>query len=539
MTTGWNFGDVFDMVAGQVPDAPAQIHGDHTVTWSEFDRRTNAFARDLIEAGLGHQARVGSYLYNGTDYFETVIGAWKAALVPFNTNYRYGPAEVAYLFDDADAEAIVFHTSFTPVVDEARHSLPLVKRWYAIDDSGTGVPDWAVSYEQVISESTDHGPVEPPWGRHGDDLLMLYTGGTTGMPKGVMWRQDDLFTVLGRGGQPLLGIGPARNLDELAARTAANHTLLVACPMMHGTGLFGGLSIMQLGGAVAALPSRTFDPAELWRTVDQHGVTCMSIVGDAFARPMLAELDERRDDYDLSTLQLVMSSGVMWSQEVKDGLIGHLPQVTLADSFSSSEAVGLGASASSASGTESTARFRIGRRCKVFTEDGREVEPGSGEAGLVAVGGAIPLGYHKDPEKTAATFRVFNGERYSVPGDWATVETDGTLTLLGRGSVCINTGGEKVFPEEVEEVLKRHAAVRDAVCVGVPNERFGETICAVVEPHDGYTPVLDDLSQHVRSSLAAYKAPRHLLLVDSIGRAPNGKVDYKTLTRQARDSVLG
>jgi 3-oxocholest-4-en-26-oate---CoA ligase len=528
-------GDVFETVAGVVPDAPAQIHGDVVRTWGEFDRRANALAQDLIDAGLGQQAKVGCYLYNCPEYLEVMQAAFKAAMVPFNTNYRYGPEEVAYLFDNADAEAVVFHTSFGELIDGIRSRVPGVRRWYAIDDDGSGVPPWAIGYTDVVESGADR--TVPPWGRSGDDILMLYTGGTTGMPKGVMWRQDDLFTVLGRGGNALVGVPPAESLDDIAERVTGGVTLLVACPLMHGTGQFSAFGIMQLGGAVTVLPSRHFDAAELWRVVDERSVNVMSIVGDAFARPMLAELDAHRDQYDLSSVVAMISSGVMWSQEVKDGLIRHIPQVTLSDNFASSEALGLGSSVSRAGATESTARFRVGPRCKVFTEDDREVEPGSGEAGMVAVGGAIPLGYYKDEAKTASTFRTVDGVRYSIPGDWATVDEDGTLTLLGRGSVCINTGGEKVFPEEVEEVLKRHAAVHDAVCVGVPDERFGETICAVVEPRPGEAPALDELSAHVKASLAAYKAPRHLVVVDTIGRAANGKVDYKRLTAHAREVV--
>ncbi len=531
---GWNFGDVFEVVAEAVPDRPAQIHGDVVRTWREFDRRANALAHDLRDAGLGQQSKVACYLYNGPEYFEVVQGSFKGAFVPFNTNYRYGPEEVAYLFDNADAEAVVFHSSFAELLDSIRGQLPLVKRWYAVDD-GPGIPPWAVSYEALVGDGADR--MVPPWGRSGDDLLMLYTGGTTGMPKGVMWRQDDLVTALGRGGNALVGIPPAESLDEIAERATGGVNLLVACPMMHGTGQFTAFGTMQVGGAVVALPSRRFDPAELWRVVEERSIHVLAIVGDAFARPMLAELEANPGGYDTSSVLAMISSGVMWSQEVKDGLIRHIPQVVLSDNFSSSEALGMGTSVSRAGATESTARFKVGPRCKVFTEDGREVVPGSGEAGMVAVGGPQPVGYYKDQAKTDATFRVVDGVRYSIPGDWATVNEDGTLNLLGRGSVCINTGGEKVFPEEVEEVLKRHPSVRDAVCVAVPDDRFGEAICAVVEPEGTTAPGLDELSTHVRASLAAYKSPRYLVVVDTIGRAANGKVDYKGLTARARAEV--
>jgi fatty-acyl-CoA synthase len=294
---------------------------------------------------------------------------------------------------------------------------------------------------------------------------------------------------------------------------------------------------MNLGGAVVSLPSRHFDVHELLSEVERNKVNSIIIVGQAFAGPILDALDEDPDRFDLSSVLMMSSSGVMWSQDNKEGLLRHLPQAALFDSFGSSEAVGMGASVSTAGGASQTARFQIGPSCAVFTEDGHRVEPGSGERGLVAVGGFIPLGYYKDEAKSAQTFRTFEDRRWSVPGDWAEVNEDGTLVLLGRGSVCINTGGEKVFPEEVEEALKRHPSVRDAVAVGIPDSRFGETICAVVEAIDGATPELRELSDFVKEHLAHYKAPRHLVLVSTIGRAPNGKVDYKRLKGVALEQL--
>jgi fatty-acyl-CoA synthase len=357
------------------------------------------------------------------------------------------------------------------------------------------------------------------------------------MPKGVMWRQDDLFNVLGAGGHALLGIPPATSVQEVADRIDPQQpgfVLLSACPLMHGTGQFTSLIAMNLGGAVVTLPSRHFDVSELLSEVERNQANSIVIVGQAFAGPMLDHLDAHPDRHDLSSVLMISSSGVMWSQANKDGLLQHVPQAALFDSFGSSEAVGMGASVSTTGGSSQTARFQIGPDCAVFTEDGRIVQPGSGERGLVAVGGFIPLGYYKDPDKSAATFRTFTGadgrsRRWSVPGDWAEVAADGGLVLLGRGSVCINTGGEKVFPEEVEESLKQHPTVRDAVAVGIPDDRFGEAICAVVEAAEGAEVHLDELSAHVREHLAAFKSPRHLVVVDSIGRAPNGKVDYQRL----------
>jgi len=537
--SAWNFADVYEAIATRVPDHPCQIQGDRVITWAEFDARTNALAHDFIAAGLGRQSKVAAYLYNGPEYLETYIAAFKGAFAPVNTNYRYGPEEVAYLFDNADAEAVVFHASFSSLIDGIRGRLGKVKRWYAVAEPGHPVPSWAVDYDAVVGR-VGAGPVRTAWGRSPDDLLLLYTGGTTGMPKGVMWRQDDLFNVLGSGGNAVLGIPPVASIDELVARldpATPGLVLLSACPLMHGTGQFSSLLAMNVGGAVVTLPSRSFDVDELLSTVESRRVQTLIIVGQAFAGPILENLESNPGRHDLSSLLMISSSGVMWSQENKQGLLRHIPQVILFDSFGSSEAVGMGGSVSMAGAAVETAKFQLGPTCAVFTEEGRRVVPGSGERGLVAVGGFIPVGYYGDEAKTKQTFRTFEDQRWSVPGDWAEVLADGTLVLLGRGSVCINTGGEKVFPEEVEEVLKRHVSVRDAVAVGIPDDRFGETICAVVEATPGVTPTLDELNIHVKSALAPYKAPRHLVVIDTIGRAPNGKVDYKRLRGVALDRL--
>lgn len=527
--TDWKFADNYDAIAAAVPDRPCQIHGDTIVTWGEFERRAAALAADLLAAGLGHQAKVACYLYNGPEYLEATYAAFKAALVPVNTNFRYGPDEIHYLFDNADAEAVVFHATFTELLDGIRDRLPGVKRWYVVaDDAGKG-PDWAVPYADVV---TSGATLADAPARSGDDLLFLYTGGTTGMPKGVMWRQDDLFNVIGAAGNALQGLAPATSVGEVAERAAANPNpprTIVCCPLMHGTGQFSSFISMNAGGTVITLADRKFDVGQLFETVERWSATNLVIVGQAFAGPMLDHLDANPDRYDLSSVVSIGSSGVMWSHDNKQGLLRHMPQVLLADSFGSSEAVGLGISVSAAGQAEQTARFMITENNAVFTDDGRRVEPGSGEMGMVAVGGFIPVGYYKDEVKSAATFRTIDGRRWSIPGDFATVNEDGSIHLLGRGSVCINTGGEKVFPEEVEEALKTHPTVRDAVVVGMPDERFGETICGVVEAADDAS--IDDaaLRAHVATQLAAYKAPRNVIVVDSIGRAANGKVDYKRL----------
>jgi acyl-CoA synthetase (AMP-forming)/AMP-acid ligase II len=469
-------------------------------------------------------------LYNCPEYLESVFACFKASFVPVNTNYRYGDDELAYLWDNADAVAIIFHGSFADRIDRLRERLRRVKAWVWVDDGAGPCPDWAIDYEDAAKS---HGErVAPSWGRSSDDLYLLYTGGTTGMPKGVMWRQDDLFAAL--------NAGASVKHDEGAGLAGVRRTVqsnglvyLPACPLMHGTGAFTAFTGLNVGGPVALLAGRAFDARELLDTVAAERVNVMSIVGDAFAKPILKALDESPGRWDISSLNVVVSSGVMWSEPTKQGLLNHHSGMLLVDSFASSEALGMGRSISSSVGRAETARFVLGRNARVIDEEGRDVVPGSGAIGLLAVSGRNPLGYYKDPEKSARTFRTIDGKRYSVPGDNAMVDADGTLRVLGRGSGCINTGGEKVFPEEVEEVLKLHHAVRDVVVVGVTDDRFGEAICAVVEPNPHVALHPDDLGAHVKSRLASYKAPRHFVVVDSIGRAANGKADYKGLKARA------
>ncbi|MGH6909171.1 MAG: AMP-binding protein [Phenylobacterium sp.] len=535
--SSWTFADVWEAIAAAQPDHPAHIQGDRVLTWGEFDARSDALAAHLIDAGLDHQAKVAAFLYNGPEYLETYYAAFKGGFAPVNTNYRYGPEELFYLFDNADAQAIVFHAGFADVVETIRGRLGQVKSWIAVAEPGHPAPAWAEDYDAIVARVPAKRPVKAPWGRSVDDLLLLYTGGTTGMPKGVMWRQDDLFNVVGAGGNVLRGLAPIESIEEAASRLSNpahfRPITLVACPQMHGTGQFSSFISMNQGGTVATLPSRKFNAIELWNEAERLQADGIVLVGLAFSTPMLEALDANPGRWDLSKVLSMSSSGSMWSQENKRGLLSHCTNAMIFDSFGSSEAVGLGASASAPGAEVQTAAFVIGPNCAVFTEDGRRVEPGSGERGLVAVTGFLPVGYYKDAEKTAKTFKTMEGGRWSVPGDWAEVNVDGTLKLLGRGSVCINTGGEKVFPEEVEEALKTHPIVRDAVVVGLPDALFGERICAVVETDGSSQPTLAELSEHVRQTLAGYKAPRDLVLVDSIGRAPNGKVDYKAVKDRA------
>ncbi len=529
----WNYADVWEVVADTLPDAPALIQGDRSQTWAQTDRRANGVGRWLLDRDVAHQDKVALYLYNCPEYLEAIFASFKVGLVPVNTNYRYGEDELVYLWDNADVVAVVFHGSFSDRIEGFADRVPQVRSWLWVDDGIGPCPAWATPYEDAASTGStgsSQRPV-PPWGRSGDDIYMLYTGGTTGMPKGVMWRQDDLFARMNAAG--FRRYGDEAGLEDIRRELRQNGpgmTLLPACPLMHGTGGITALECLSEGGSVVTLVGHHFDPIELLDTVEREKVNGLIIVGDAFAKPILAALDEHPGRWDLSSLLGIVSSGVMWSEETKQGLLRHSSTVLLLDAFSSSEAIGMGASVSSGGATAHTAQFTLGPDVQVLDPEGKPVHPGSGEVGVLAIGGRNPIGYYKDEAKTAATFKTYDGVRYSIPGDYAEVDEDGEIHLLGRGSVVINTGGEKVYPEEVEEAVKTYPGVADAVVVGIPNERFGEEIVAAVElaPETASSTVsAEDIREHVKKRLATYKAPRKVRFVSSIGRSPSGKVDYK------------
>jgi acyl-CoA synthetase (AMP-forming)/AMP-acid ligase II len=528
---GWNLAAIWERNADRFPDAIAQVQGERRSTWTQFDRRADGIAATLIAAGAAHQDKVAHYLYNAPEYLESMFGLFKAGLVPVNTNYRYTDDELLYLWTNADAVAVIFHGTFAARCATLRSQLPAVHTWIWVDDGTDACPNWAIDYEVAAASAT--GRTVAPWGRSPDDLYILYTGGTTGMPKGVMWRQDDIVGSLDAPSKHPLPAVPG--WDAFDARIAKPGPVnLPAAPLMHGTGAFNAMWNLVLAGSVVTTVGRHFDPADLLTTIEQQRVNSISIVGDAFAKPILRALDAEPERWDISSLRVIVSSGVMWSAETKAGLLRHNDRLIMIDSLGSSEAIGMASSTTTADSAESgTATFRLGPNTKVLTEDGREVVPGSGERGRVALRGRTPVGYYKDEAKSAATFVVFEGQRWSIPGDFAEVEADGTLRLYGRGSQCINTGGEKVFPEEVEEALKRHPSVHDAAVVGIPDERFGEAITALVELEPG--AILDEqaLVHHVREHLAAYKSPKRILPITTVGRAANGKLDYRSLKAEA------
>jgi len=538
MTFPWHHGDILDAIERVVPgERPALIHGDRVIDWRSFSMRTNNLAAALLARGASSGDKIGLYMRNCAEYAESIAAAFKARLTHVNVNYRYVDNELIYLLDNADAAVVIYAAEFAPRVAAIRNHLPLVKLWVEVADGHAGDPT-CLRYDELVNSGSG---AALDLARSADDLLFLYTGGTTGMPKGVMWRLDDLWRVTGAGGNPRIGISPAADLEAYVERVRIDSppVNLPLPPLMHGTGLLAAVAAMTRGGTCITLTGRSYEPLEALAAIDRHKVTAVTIVGDAFAAPMVAALDANPGRFDFSSVRFINSSGVMWTRAVKAGLLRHNPALLLVDGFSSSEAIGLGSSVMTRDQEIEVARFTLGSTCKVFTEDHREVQPGSGESGMVAVSGNLPVGYYKDSEKTARTFPVIDGVRYSIPGDWVRVEADGSLTLLGRGSNCINTAGEKVYPEEVEETLKHHPGVSDALVVGLPDDKWGQSITAVVQLLPGHAFDEAELRAFVHARLAGYKVPKRILARVDLERAPNGKANYQLIRDYAQQQLAG
>jgi acyl-CoA synthetase (AMP-forming)/AMP-acid ligase II len=528
-----HFATIWESIADAIPTEPAITHGDTTRTWAEYEDRAARIAATLTSGGLGPDSKTALFMYNSNEYMESQFGSFKTRGVPINVNYRYLDEELWYLLDNSDSEAIIFHSSLGDRVARVADRLPKLKLLIEVDDGDAGQVAGAVSYEDVMAS---HEPM-PPITRREDDLYMLYTGGTTGMPKGVMYAMGGFTEDFLALGYPMIGLTPPENADQVAEKVreaAAVETSLVSipcAPLMHGTGAWLGWFIAHLaGGHVVTLTNRSLDAHELLRTAEEYRATAVIIVGDSFAKPIIRALDEGKPDgttYDTSSIGMFISSGVMWTSEVKQQMIERVEQAILIDAIGSSEG-GMGTQVTMKGMPAETAKFAKTPTTRVFTDDDREVQPGSEEVGMVAAGGNVPLGYYKDEEKSARTFRVINGERFSFPGDFAKIAADGSLILLGRGSQVINTGGEKVYPEEVEEAVKRIDGVLDCLVVGVENEKFGQAVTAVVSLNDGVDLTPESIITSVKGDLAGFKAPKSVIFVSEVPRAPNGKADYRS-----------
>jgi len=534
-----HYATLWESIADAIGDREAVVTGSVRRTWSEYDDRASRLAAAFAGAGLGPDSKIGLYLWNSNEYLEAHFAGWKGRGVPININYRYLDDELLYLLDDSDAEALVFHTSLGDRVARVMEKISKVKLWIEVDDGGESVPG-AVAYEEVIA---GHDPAARIT-RSPDDTYMLYTGGTTGMPKGVMYDMGGIVQAFIAIGFPIIGLG-LPEIDEIPALTAklwkeeANITSIPACPLMHGTGMWLGAMIPHCAGArVVMLTERSFDGRELWEVAEREKATQLVIVGDAFAKAMLRALDDaklERRAHDPTSVKFIISSGVMWTAEVKAQLLDW-HNFILVDAMGSSEGA-MGTQITMRGNLGQTARFARNPTTKVFTEDGREIEPGSGESGMVAASGNVPVGYYKDEAKSAATFKTIDGVRYSFPGDWAIVEADGSLTLLGRGSNCINTAGEKVYPEEVEEAVKRHPDVIDCLVVGVDDEKFGQRVTGVASLQPGSEADGEALRHFTRSKLAGYKVPKQLFVVDEVRRSPAGKADYEWARKAVEEAL--
>jgi acyl-CoA synthetase (AMP-forming)/AMP-acid ligase II len=509
--------DLFEAVALADPDREVLVVGDRRLTYRALDERANRLAHVLRGAGVGPGDTVGLQLANGSEYVEGMLAAFKLRAIPVNINYRYVERELRYLYDDAGLSALVIHRSFapraTPVLEQ--HPMKLV---LDVDDGSSEDPaTGAIPYETALSGASSERPeIE---GRSSDDHYLIYTGGTTGMPKGVVWRHEDIFKSAMGGGDVVQGGDFVSGPEELAQRLPESGiTALAAPPLMHAAAHWLAFHQLFTGGKVVMMPLGRFEPQEVWSTIAKEAVFNIVLVGDAMVKPLLDAL-AADGTVNADSLWVLASSGAPLSQHNKDRLVELLPGRMLIDSLGSSETGVLGA--------KGGATFQLSDQTAVLKPDGTPVLPGSGETGKVARRGHVPLRYHNDPDKSAATFIEVGGVRWALTGDEAMVEEDGSVRMLGRGSQCINTGGEKVYPEEVEEPLKAHDAVEDALVVGVPDERWGERVAAVVQLVPGASLELPALQAHLREHVAAYKLPRDLVLVDKVVRSPAGKADYR------------
>jgi fatty-acyl-CoA synthase len=525
-----DFASVWEMISDIVPDNDALICGDEVVTWKEYDEKSSKIATALSAAGLQANSKAGLYLNNSNEYLIAQNAIFKIGGIPINVNYRYVAEELIYLLDNSDSEAVFYHACYSDRIKEIASSLPNIKAWIEVSDgTESHFPD-ALKYEELLDSSSPMERIH----RDPETIYMLYTGGTTGMPKGVMYKQGEFLVFLFR---TLKAMGydvpeDINNLEEQIHNFNKDNTFirsLIGCPLMHGTGMWLGAFLpLLLGGTAITSRNLGFDADQMWTQVEDTQTSNIVIVGDAFAKPMLDALNNANNlgkPYDLSSVKVIISSGVMWSEEVKNGLLEH-HDMQLMDTMGSTEG-GMGSSVSTRDNPPKTAKFALNPGVVVIADDGEVLKPGTDKIGLIGTSGLVPVGYYKDEKKSAETFREVDGVRYSFPGDYAKLEEDGTITLLGRGSNCINSAGEKIYPEEVEEAIKRNNEVFDCLVVGVDDPKFGQKVVAVVSLEDSKQIDEDNLVNATRQFIAGYKLPKKVIFVDEVQRAPNGKANYK------------
>ena len=522
----FNLADLLEAVVDAVPDKPALVAEGRRLTFREFDERANQLAHHFQSVGIGLGDHVGCHMMNGTEYLETMYALFKVRAVPVNVNFRYVEEELRYLYDDADLVGVVYDTEFAEKVSTVLPKAVKVKHLLAVGPTeGYDLPEGSVLFEQALAAESNgrEGFAE----RSADDLFIIYTGGTTGMPKGVMWRQEDLFFAGMGGGYP--AGEPLARPEDAGPRALANSPMVSfpAPPLMHGAAELGSFINLLGGGKVCLIRRFTGDGA--LKIIEAEGCNTITIVGDAMAMPLIEALDHHT--YDLSSLFALASAGALLSQPVRDKLVERIPNLYINDSFGSTE-TGYNGSAKPGTNAKDGLKFSVNPRTAVFDDDLKLVVPGSGTVGRVAQRGHIPLGYYGDPEKTAKTFVTIDGVRWVMPGDMAMVEEDGTMHFLGRGSICINSGGEKIYPEEVEGALKTHPDIHDAVVAGLPDERWGQKVAAVLQITKGGTaPTQAELEKHLSTIISRYKLPRFFTTVDLMQRSPSGKPDYKWATK--------
>jgi len=524
-----NFATVLETIADLRCDRLAVSHGERTRTWAALDERAARLAGYLAAQGIGPESRVAVALYNGIEYLECVYAILKLRAVPVNVNYRYRRDEIVALLEDARAEAIVFDQALVERIGEARRALPQLRTLVQVG-GGNEAPEWAADYERALAEA------EPaPRSQRGNDSWLMYTGGTTGKPKGVLVRHSWLVNVVCANGLLLLGEPIPQTLEELRStleRLGLDRDAMVclpAPPLMHATGMYTTFGALLAGGRVVYLPSKSYDPDELAATVQSERVDTVSLVGDVFARPLADALDKAAAEghpYDLSSLRRVISVGVTWSGDVKQRLLAHADMVCR-DVVAASEGGPFAVMETRRGEAAVTAQFRLVPSARVIDEHGDDVVPGSGQIGMLAAPADAHIGYQGDDEASRKTFRQFGGRRWVVPGDMASLEVDGTVVFHGRGSRVINTGGEKVYAEEVEQALLTHPAVADAMVVGAPDERWGSRIVAVVALHPGAELTTEQARAYIGERLADHKRPRDLVVVDQLKRSPSGKADLR------------